>query len=291
MNTTPPKKSGPSNLMVRVGAAAVMVPTVLFITWRGGVWFNLFIAGLGVLMALEWTKIVHASARWQQVLHILAALTAVGSVYSAAPGLAVLVIAAIWIASMICKSSDNGITWPLLGVPYIAAPLMALVWLRGWLDLQAVRPAHDMPDLGLVAVLTLFAAVWSADSLAYFAGRGLGGPKLWPSVSPNKTWAGFWGAVVGGLLGAVVVFWLAGAGSLLAGALLGAAIGGLEQGGDLLESAVKRKFDVKDSGSIIPGHGGVLDRVDGLIAASVAAWIFGAWRAGWFNAAVGFVSW
>ena len=143
-----------------------------------------------------------------------------------------------------------------------------------------------------MAILLLFACVWTADTLAYFAGRTFGGPKLMPSVSPNKTWSGFFGAVFGGLVGAVLLFHFSGLDNLMAAGLLGAAIGGLEQGGDLFESAAKRKFGIKDSGSIIPGHGGVLDRVDGLVAAAVAAWLFGAIRAGnWGNAAQGLLDW
>jgi len=170
--------------------------------------------------------------------------------------------------------------WLAIGVPYILLPLVCLMFLRA--DIA----------FGLGAVILVFVSVWSADTLAYFAGRTFGGPKLMPSVSPNKTWAGFFGAVLGGLIAAVMVFYFFGLTNLPAAAFLGAAIGGLEQGGDLFESAAKRKFGVKDSGSIIPGHGGVLDRVDGLMAAVVAAWLFGAVRTGdWQSAAAGLLSW
>lgn len=170
--------------------------------------------------------------------------------------------------------------WMLIGVPYIALPVFSLIALR------------TDPVFGLAAIVLLFACVWSADSLAYFAGRTFGGPKLMPSVSPNKTWSGFFGAVFGGMIAAVLVFYFFEFNNLLIAAVLGAAIGGLEQGGDLFESAAKRKFGVKDSGTIIPGHGGVLDRVDGLMAAAVAGWLFGAIRAGsWDSAASGLLSW
>jgi len=170
--------------------------------------------------------------------------------------------------------------WVLIGIPYIVLPLFSLIALR-----------FDV-TYGLTAIVLLFACVWSADSLAYFAGRTFGGLKLMPSVSPNKTWSGFFGAVFGGLIAAVLVFYFFDLNNLVVAAILGAAIGGLEQGGDLFESAAKRKFGVKDSGSIIPGHGGVLDRVDGLMAAGVAVWLFGVFRAGnWENAAAGLLSW
>lgn len=175
---------------------------------------------------------------------------------------------------------QSRLPWYVIGVVYILVPLAALILLRA------------DPHYGLIAVIFLFACVWSADSLAYFAGRSFGGPKLWPAVSPNKTWSGFFGAVFGGLLAAVLVFHFSGLNNLAAAALLGAAIGGLEQGGDLFESAVKRKFGVKDSGNSIPGHGGVLDRVDGLMAAATAALLFGALRAeSWTKAASGLLDW
>jgi len=174
--------------------------------------------------------------------------------------------------------------WLVFGVPYIALPMLALVLLRADHGING--------SAGLIAIVVVFASVWTADTLAYFFGRSFGGPKLMPTVSPNKTWSGFFGAVLGGLLATVLVFYFAGLNNLLAAALIGAAIGGLEQGGDLYESAAKRKFGIKDSGTIIPGHGGVLDRVDGLMAAAIAAWVFGAISSGnWQTAATGLLNW
>lgn len=225
--------------MVRIAAAAVLVPVALFVAWWGGWVFGGFIGLVGMIMAQEWLAMVRS-----------------------------------------CAENRNRGLWYLLGVPYVIFPLVAIILLR-----------QDIFH-GLTAIIFLFACVWTADTLAYAAGRTFGGPKLWPSISPNKTWSGFFGAVFGGLLAAVLVFYFAGLNNLFAAAMLGAAIGGLEQGGDLFESSVKRKFGVKDSGTIIPGHGGVLDRVDGLIAAAVAAWCFGALRAGdWELAAYGLLNW
>lgn len=233
------KKTG-SNLLLRIAAAAVLVPVALAAAWLGGWVFAIFIAMLGLIMAQEWTAMV------------------------------------------LFGSSDRSTKykWMIIGIPYIVLPLIALITLR------------SDPVYGLTAIILIFACVWTADTLAYFAGRTFGGPKLMPSVSPNKTWSGFFGAVFGGLLAAVLVFKFSGLNNLPIAALLGAAIGGLEQGGDLFESAAKRKFGIKDSGSIIPGHGGVLDRVDGLIAAAVAAWLFGTVRSGsWETAASGLLNW
>ncbi len=272
-------KSGPSNLVVRIAAAAVLIPVVLFVAWYGGFAFTVFVAVLGLLMAFEWTRMAHKDSKLQLAIHAIGVLVAAFSIY--APSLAIVgaVLAAVWIISLVWADKRSNLKWKILGVPYITLPVLALVWLRA----DAL--------FGVVAVFTVFAAVWSADSLAYFAGRGFGGPKLWPSVSPNKTWSGFFGAVTGGLLGAVLVFYLTGQNGLGVAAILGAAIGGLEQGGDLLESAAKRTFGIKDSGAIIPGHGGVLDRVDGLMVAVVFALGVGIWRSDLSHAAAGFVNW
>jgi phosphatidate cytidylyltransferase len=115
----------------------------------------------------------------------------------------------------------------------------------------------------------LLAVVWAADICAYFAGRVIGGPKLAPRISPKKTWAGLWGAVAGGAVVGLVVGYLAGSAGFLRLVVLGGLLAIVEQLGDLFESALKRHYGVKDSGRLIPGHGGVLDRVDGLVAASL----------------------
>jgi len=280
------KKSG-SDLLIRVAAAAVLVPVALFAAWMGGVLFSAFIALVGVITALEWTAMVAKGDKKQQYAHILAAIIA-----SFAPFipfetpilLALAAITVIWALSIVMAMRQTINKWLVFGVPYIALPMLALILLRADNGVNG--------SAGLIAIVVVFASVWTADTLAYFFGRSFGGPKLMPTVSPNKTWSGFYGAVLGGLLATVLVFYFAGLNNLLAAAFIGAAIGGLEQGGDLYESAAKRKFGIKDSGTIIPGHGGVLDRVDGLMAAAVAAWAFGVLSSGsWQTAATGLLNW
>jgi len=148
--------------------------------------------------------------------------------------------------------------WLLAGSFYIGLPCLALLWLR-----------EEMPD-GLGWTLWLIAVVWAVDTFAYLVGKRLGGAKLWPRLSPNKTWAGFVGGTCAGLLvGAVGSLWL----DARSPVFLVAVSGGLAlvaQGGDLAESAMKRRFGVKDASGLIPGHGGLLDRVDGLLPASIA---------------------
>jgi len=282
MTETKTKKSG-SDLLLRIAAAAVLVPVALFAAWMGGLLFSLFIAVVGVIMAMEWTAMVARDNKYQQIIHILAAITASFALFvpvSSPLKLELAIIAMIWGLS-VSRAINHGLNrWLFLGIPYIALPLLALVLLR-----------NDAAN-GLSAIVLVFACVWTADTLAYFFGRTFGGPKLMPSVSPNKTWSGFFGAVIGGLIAAVLVFYFFGLNNLAAAAVIGAAIGGLEQGGDLYESAAKRKFGIKDSGTIIPGHGGVLDRVDGLLAAAVAAWLLGALHTGnWQTAATGLMVW
>jgi phosphatidate cytidylyltransferase len=151
-----------------------------------------------------------------------------------------------------------------LGALYAGLPVVALVWL------------HRGDGAGPMAVLFLLLAVWATDTGAYFAGRLIGGPKLMVRISPNKTWSGLAGGMgAGGVVGAAFAMArpdLSLGYMLLAGALLGA----VAQGGDLLESALKREYGVKDASTLIPGHGGFMDRIDGLIAAVVVSAIYAA---------------
>jgi phosphatidate cytidylyltransferase len=160
----------------------------------------------------------------------------------------------------ICRgsSSRKRPLWLAAGLVYIAVPCIAMSWLRA------------TPETGLAIILWLLAVIWGTDIGAYFAGRGIGGPKLAPRISPKKTWAGLAGGMIAaGVVGAVTaaVLDLPGTLGLIAFSM---ALAVVAQGGDLVESAVKRHFKVKDSGTIIPGHGGLLDRLDGLLTAAPA---------------------
>ncbi len=144
------------------------------------------------------------------------------------------------------------------GVLYIGLAGIALIMLR-----------HD-PAVGRGNVIFLIVAVWASDSAAYLAGRALGGPRLWPAVSPGKTWSGAVGGLFGAMLVGVLAAWLVPA-PWAGAALVAGMLGILAQAGDLLESGIKRRFGVKDSSQLIPGHGGLLDRLDGLLASAPAA--------------------
>ena len=185
---------------------------------------------------------------------VLGLVYAGGWPFNALVGVLALLLANEW-GNMVGKRPP----WLALGVIYIAFSCWALWRLR--LD----------PEWGRMTLFWLLAVVWGADTGGYFFGHGLRGPKLAPSISPNKTWSGFvGGTLVAALGGWAVVAYMKGDASLEI-ALFSAAIGVVSQVGDLFESWIKRRFGVKDSGSIIPGHGGLFDRVDGLVAAALAA--------------------
>jgi phosphatidate cytidylyltransferase len=169
--------------------------------------------------------------------------------------------------------------WVAGGVLYAAALLLPVVVLRG--DAK----------LGLVAVLFLFATVWATDVAALYSGRHFGGPKLAPKISPAKTWSGAAGGALAGIAGGIALLAVMRFEFGAIHFLVALAITLTAQLGDLFESWVKRQFSVKDASEIIPGHGGIMDRLDGFIAAALAAAIFGILRAGPAAPAQGFLQW
>jgi phosphatidate cytidylyltransferase len=268
------------DLGVRTISAAILVPIVLLDVWIGGAWYQLFVLGLGVLMAREWVRLAHADNDLQFGLHALAGMA--GAVLPLSMGIwpTVAFIGVVWLISgFTTLRAARGKAWPYLGIPYIAASTLALTILRA------------DPDRGALAILWLLAIVWTADISAYFAGRIIGGPKLAPVLSPKKTWAGAVGACLGGTIAALLVALAAGLGALVTLGLLGTALAVVEQAGDLFKSALKRSYGVKDSGALIPGHGGVLDRIDGLVAACMAGAVIGALHRGTIAAASGLLVW
>ncbi len=163
----------------------------------------------------------------------------------------------VWEVIRVCKSKP---VWMVAAIGYIAVSLASLWLLR------------TTGNRGQEVVLWLLAVVWAADSGAYFCGRAIGGPKLAPKISPKKTWAGFFGALVASALVGFAAAILTEKSSYFTLTALTIMTGGISQLGDLLESWVKRRFNVKDASRLIPGHGGLFDRVDGLLAASLAVW-------------------
>lgn len=270
-----------ADLGVRVASAAVLIPAVLLDVWVGGVWFTLLVALLAVLMAQEWATIVHGGHSLQFALHAAAAMA--GALLPMAAGVpaAVLAIAVLWAASAVLVKlrAPQTAIWPWLGVPYVGLPPLVLVLLR-----------HD-EAYGVTVILWILTIVWAADTLAYFAGKSLGGPKLAPRLSPNKTWTGFAGAIAGSAIASTVFALVAGLEAAAILALLAAFLAPVEQMGDLFKSALKRHYGVKDSGTLIPGHGGVIDRLDGLVAVAVAAALIGVARGGFAATGEGVLLW
>jgi phosphatidate cytidylyltransferase len=278
-----------ADLGVRTASAAVLVPVVFLDVWYGGVWFELFAAFLGVLIAHEWCNIAHPGSSSQFAFHALAAMCAAFLPSTAGVGPAVFWIMAIWaVAIAFCafRTGERSF-WRYVGVLYASLPVLALVVLR-----------RD-GELGMLAFVFLMLIVAAADVLAYFTGRIVGGPKLVPKLSPKKTWAGLAGAVAGAMAAAwAIVYGYArlsdvpeGQFAVLPLMLLAGVLAIIEQAGDIFESAFKRHYGVKDSGTLIPGHGGVMDRLDGLIFVAIVAVLLGILRGGIDAPARGFLVW
>ena len=264
MSLPPARRFDWTNLGIRVASATVLVPAVLGAVWfadyPGMNWLFLVLVAVAVaLLAIEWGAMTapHAPIRVSTALTVAilagAFLAHTGHMQLAWGAAALGAVAAALVARGVSERPTNA----AFGVIYLAIPVICLVGLR-W-----------MPE-GRQWTVLLFVVAWAADIAAFAVGSALKGPKLWPRFSPNKTWSGF----IGGLIAA------AGAGvamaafsdivlSLQAGALIGLVGGLATMGGDLWESMLKRRFGVKDSGDLIPGHGGLLDRVDGLMFAAV----------------------
>jgi len=241
-------------LPVRAAVGAALIVVALLDIWLGGTVFWGFACVVALQMAREFWSLVRATSS-EVTTGVAALLTPLALLAPELGGPRPFVLALIFVAAAIVALITRR-TQIAFGTLYIGLPIFALVWLR------------EQPD-GLLLALWALALVWATDIGAYFAGRSIGGPKLAPRVSPNKTWAGLIGGLIAaGLLGAGLAQF-AGLPWLLAAAspLLGACA----QVGDLYESWLKRRANVKDSGTILPGHGGVLDRLDGMITAVPAA--------------------
>ncbi|MGF0537997.1 phosphatidate cytidylyltransferase [Agrobacterium sp. ES01] len=248
-------------LKLRIYSGIVMMAVVISATWLGGISFRLLATLIGLLVYYEWSTICRLSER---------------SIRGHAFG---------WLSIVLVSANllfgDDLLTFPLLCGLTITA--LIPVFLRRWSGWQAggisyaglsaisLAAIRGEDALGFAAMLFVFVVVWSTDILAYFVGRAIGGPKLAPSISPGKTWSGAIGGTVAGILGGSAValsFFQTVAPWVIVVSLL---LSIFSQIGDLFESFIKRRFGVKDSSHLIPGHGGVMDRVDGLVFACFAA--------------------
>ncbi len=268
---------GSRNLLMRVIAALVLAPLTIAIAYAGGWLWAVLVMLAAIGLYVEWLMIVGASRNVAGTVVGVVALVAAGFCLMA--GRVDLAVAAVAIGAVAAAVAGSGLrSWTAGGALYAGLALLASVVVR-----------FD-PTAGFLALVFVLLIVWITDIGGYFAGRGIGGPKLWPRVSPKKTWAG----AVGGLAGSLVVatvFAVAGFGRMGPMLLLATVLSVVSQLGDLFESAVKRNFGVKDSSHIIPGHGGLLDRLDGFVAAIVVAALIGVLRGGIDGVGRGLMVW
>ena len=268
-----------SELALRVCSALVLVPLALATTYLGDWPFAVFwgVAAMGVLW--EWTSLVAGTDRRFVLMTGAASLAlALALVVSGLPLPAVIVLAIGTLAAASLAPAERRL-WIAGGIPYAGALGLAPIVLRS-----------DRED-GFLAVIFLFAVVWTTDIAAYFIGRAAGGPKLVPQVSPNKTWSGAIGGTLAAVIVALALAKTAGLAGLFAIAMLAIVLSVSAQIGDVFESFLKRRFGAKDSGHLIPGHGGLMDRLDGFVTASVVATLIGLARGGFEAPGRGLLLW
>jgi phosphatidate cytidylyltransferase len=247
-------------VLLRLASALVLAALALGAAIASPWSFLVLVIVSGVIVAWEWGRLVRGEGFDRISIIEMAAVAAVAILLTLGRAdLAALALAAAAVAVGLLSFSSGHSAWSLGGLLYAALPAAALVFLR------------SDPSLGAIAVLYLFAVAWTTDTASYAAGRLIGGPKLAPRISPRKTWGGF---IVGALAPALVGYLFALAlkdSSAWRIALVSIALALACQLGDLLESAVKRQFGAKDMSQLIPGHGGLLDRIDGLLIAAILA--------------------
>lgn len=250
------------NLGMRVVSALVLAPLAVLAIWAGSLWFLAIMLAACVVLAREWAEMsapANAAPVFWAVALALVAVAAIAHTGAMSPALVTLVFAAAAAGLFAKRVGQEGLD-AAYGVLYLGWPAILLIWLR-----------DGQSGVGLSWTILVFVVAWSADVAAFTVGSVLKGPKLWPRYSPNKTWSGFVGGLVAGALAGGVIAWAIplDVPHPAWGLLLGLAAALATMAGDLWESAIKRRFGVKDAGGLIPGHGGLLDRVDGLMFAAV----------------------
>lgn len=252
-------------LLQRVRSALILLPFVIAPVVYGGWLFTVLLALAGFFMAREWGGLLKATGTQGRMLgYLTVLLLAYGLIEGSAEALAVCLVLVL-AALAICVARGVRATPVAGGLVYVALPLLVAQYFR-------------LDPLGMGVIGYVLLSVWAVDIFAMFAGKLIGGPKLAPIISPNKTWAGMFGAVLGALIAAVLTFLTIvgfgfGTADFITLVVIAPLLAVTAQMSDLFESAIKRKYDIKDSGALIPGHGGLLDRVDGLIGVLLALWV------------------
>ena len=249
-------------------SAAVLATVALGCNWAGAWPFAALVLGIALAMSWEWSRIVRGVSI--DSLLLAHGVAVAGAVVLAVLGFGAWAVALVLAgaAVVLVASPARNAVMSAFGVGYIGLPAIAMIWMRG----------DD--GYGAAAIMFIYAIVWTTDTFAYVCGRLLGGPKLWPALSPRKTWAGTVGGVVFAALAAAAFGVLIPGSAPLALAGAGIGLSLVAQIGDLAESALKRAFDVKNASDLIPGHGGFMDRMDGIVAAAAAAALLAVVRGG-----------
>lgn len=258
------------SLATRIVVGAALIAIACAAVWVGGIAFTALVAAAALLMSAEWS-VMHGISRGFRFacLAVLAFVSGLAANHLAIDSLIVLAAAAGLLGLFMRSFNRQRAFWVTAGLLYCGLPIIALIWLRG------------LPVVGTIITIAVLAVVWATDIGAYFTGRGVGGARLAPSVSPNKTWAGALGGIAAAVMtGAVFAKLAAGKATpgdmsfvrtLIVFVMVAAMLAVVAIAGDLFESWLKRRAGVKDSGNLLPGHGGVMDRLDGLVPVAVVA--------------------
>lgn len=250
-----------ANLTLRVVSAGVLAPLAVLIVFLGAPYTDIAMTVLAGAMAWEWARLCGEGRVGRSGYIVIASVTA-----ALAAGvlreymIAGWIVAAGAMATTVFSTRDEprSSLWYALGLVYLSLACLGMIWLR------------ELPGTGRDVVLWLLAVVWATDTGAYAAGRTIGGPKMAPKISPNKTWAGLAGGMASAALVGAVTAWLLKTVGAVSLAAISAFLAVVAQSGDLLESRLKRRFGAKESSNLIPGHGGLLDRLDGVLAVALA---------------------
>lgn len=269
-----------NNFVLRVVSALVLAPCVIGAAYVGGLFFALFWGLVSGAILWEWTTLVSRGSKIDLLIPKIATalvIVLLGYAYGGA-AVAIPIVGFAVLAGAILGPRAHRV-WIGAGVAYSGALLVSVLLLR------------SDAEFGFYSFVFLFAVVWSTENAGYFVGKAIGGPKLARSISPNKTWSGAVAGLIGGALAAAIVLPTFGTQNTFISCALGCLLSVAAQMGDLLESALKRRFAAKDTSSLIPGHGGAMDRFDGFWSVTIVAIIIGAARGGFVSPAKGLLLW
>ncbi|WP_306253847.1 phosphatidate cytidylyltransferase [Parvularcula sp. IMCC14364] len=250
-----------SKVFKRTVMILLLAPVAILIVWFGGRMFSALIAFTSIVLVFEWTRIVDRT-EFSTAFYVLS-FTAISSIFLAAGGSYQLAYATALAGGLISAISERlkgrSSQWPMIGIFYLIMPCIAFVWIR------------NGPETGRSLTLLLLVAVWATDIGAYVFGKMIGGPLMAPAISPGKTWAGAFGGILTAMTCCSFIALLGSENwSIWVLAMIGISLSIATIVGDFAESALKRYFGIKDSGGFIPGHGGLLDRLDGMLFATAA---------------------